>query len=47
LTPVVLCCGIPYVLLQFTQGWSWIDRYQFAVAAEQEVARMKVTVKQH
>src|SRR5260221_4346395 len=46
LAPVVLGGGVPDVLLWLTQGRGWIDRYEFIVDAEQEVARMKVTVKQ-
>ena len=46
LAPVVLGRGLPDVLLRFTDGRAGIDRYEFIVPAEQEVAAMKVTVKQ-
>jgi hypothetical protein len=45
LAPVVLGGGVPDVLLRLTKRRSWIDRYEFIVAAEQEVASVKVTVK--
>jgi hypothetical protein len=33
-------------LFWLTQGRGWIDSYKFITAAEQEIASVKVTVKQ-
>src|SRR5260221_12515924 len=47
LAPVVLGRGFPDVLLWFTQGRRWIDRYGFTVAAEQRVAAINIAGKQN